>query len=242
MKLAERFYIPDRTGRRDLLLPIVFFRRGDGGEADQMTLNGRREVAEEGQKLFTHPIAEEARIFVRGILTPLEALLGKEPTDGLSRQAQQRTNEARTGSGEDAAEAGRPRAAEEAEEDGFGLVGGGMTGRDPVNYALRSPLGEEPEPGLTARLLQIPHHSAPLRHMTGQISSQAPDEGLVGIGRRTAEAVVDVEDDQRTVMYGTEGVEEEDTVGAAGDGDSQRGAGELEPFERRFDLCEHVSR
>jgi hypothetical protein len=38
------------------------------------------------------------------------------------------------------------------------------------------------------------------------------------------------------------GVEEEDAIGAAGDGDAEGGAGEVEPFERRSDRFEHVSR
>jgi hypothetical protein len=242
VEAAERIYVADRACGGQLLLPEALFEFGDGGEADEMAFNSRREFAEEGHEFFADPIAEEAGVVVGGVVPPRKVPCRKILADGLPGDTQQRSDKAGPGSGQDAAETGWSGTAEEAEEDGLGLVGGGVTRRDPVDDAFSPPLGEEPEAGLTAGLLQISHHRAPLRHVNGQIAGQAADEGFVGIGVGAAEAVVDVEDDEGAVVESAKGVEEEDAIGAAGDGGAEGGAGEVEPFERRSDRFEHVSR
>jgi hypothetical protein len=153
MKFPERIDISHRAGGRELLLPIAFLEFGDRGKPDQMILNGWSEVPEQGQELPSDAIAEEAGVFIGGILPPFEALTRKVLANRHPRHSQQWPEEAGFGSGQNAAETGRSGAAEEAEEDGFGLVGGGVTGCHPVDDTRSPPLGEEPEAGLTARLL-----------------------------------------------------------------------------------------
>lgn len=186
MESTKSIHVTHGTARRELLLPVAFFETSDGGEADQMTFDGGRKIAEDGQQLITNPITQKTVVIVGGVFSPFDALTGKILADGLPRNFEKRPHQARFRPREDATETCGAGAAEKPEENGFGLVGGGMTGCDPIDQPGGAPLGEVPETGLPAILLEITLHRAAFRHITGQIHRQFPDERLVGGGVRAA--------------------------------------------------------
>jgi hypothetical protein len=99
VEAAERIYIADRACGGQLLLPEALFEFGDGGEADEMAFNRRREFAEEGHEFFADPIAEEAGVVVGGVIPPRKAPRSEIFADGLPGDTQQRTDKAGPGSG-----------------------------------------------------------------------------------------------------------------------------------------------
>ncbi len=242
MEASERVYIPYRTVGWHLVLPVALFEAGNSSKTDKMAFHSRSKVTEQRQELFANSIPEKSRVVVRGVLPPFEALPRKILADSLPRYAQERTDNSGPGFGEDTPETGRSSAAEEPEQDSFGLIGGGVAGRDPVDEASVAPLGKVPEAGLTAILLQVPHYRTSRRHVTGQITGQAPDESFVGVGGGTAQAVVDVQDNQWPVMDRTQSVEEENAVSATGNSYAERTTRHSKPVQRRCDRFEHVSR
>ncbi len=242
METSEKVYIPHRSAGWYLFLPVPFFESGDGGKADEMPFDGRRQVSQERQQFFADPIAKEPRVVVRGVLPPGKSLTAKVFAHRLPRYSEQRPNQARLRSGQDAAETGWSRTAEQAEQNGLGLVGGGMPGSDPVDDTGGAPLAEEPEPGSTAGLFQVSLHHSTLRHIAGEIAGQATDELLVGVGGGSAEAMIHMKDNQRAIVQRSQSVEEKYAVRASRDGYAELDAGNAQPVQRRCDLVEHLSR
>jgi len=168
-------------------------------------------------------------------------LTGKVLPDILPGHPEQRSDKAGLSSRQDAAETRRSRTSKEAEENCLGLIRGGVTGCNPIDQTGVAPLGEEPEAGLTARLLEIPHHRPPARHVTGKTASQTPDEGLILVGGSATQAVVYVQDDERSIMQRTQSVEEENAVRSSRYRHSERATGDSQPIQRRCNRVEHVS-
>jgi hypothetical protein len=184
-----------------------------------MGFDGGRQGRENGEEFGADAVAEEAGARVRRVFAPGEAVFGEVGADGVARERKERTDEAGAGGGENAAEAGGSGAAQEAEKDGFGLVGGGMAGGDAVDLTGVDPGGEQTEAFAAAVLFEIAGDGLAGSGEKREIGGELADEGLVGVGGGAAEAVVDVEDDEGSVVAAAESVEEEDTIGAAGDGD-----------------------
>ena len=120
-----------------------------------------------------------------------------------------------------------PRAAQEAKEDGFGLVGARVAERDARRESASEVVAEERIARITGRLLEIARGGGEIEFVETKREfkrgGERTDEFGVGARSVAAQVVIDVHDADGQVPPGgklEENVEEADGVGAAGDCDS----------------------
>jgi hypothetical protein len=138
----------------------------------------------------------------------------------------------------DAGEAGEAGAAENVEENGFGLVVGGVSRGDIASAEFVGGFGQEIIAGLPGSGFEaVGGVCGKVRCGAGdrvfeiELCGERADEGFVGLGGGAAEAVVEVGDDEAALarvgsVKGVQAAEEGNAVGAAGDGDKD---GQISP-------------
>ena len=100
------------------------------------------ELCEFGQNVAADAIALKIEICIGGIFAPRDVVGGEPIANVLPAEFEEGTDDALSGGGPDAAEAGSAGAAEDAEEDGFGLIVEGVAGGDGVTDILRNAIEE----------------------------------------------------------------------------------------------------
>ena len=172
------------------------------------------------------------RLAIGGVFPPGDAALEQELLDLGAVDLDQRPDNALGRDRPNAGQAGGPGAAQETEEDGFGLVGAGVAGGDALDRAARDGFAEEGQPGLARGLLQVVGRlgdgGLAERERQAQPIRQTTHEFGILAGFLAAQAVVQVENAQTEVPAGSEfeqDVEEADGIGAARDGDTDLLAG-----------------
>jgi hypothetical protein len=153
--------------------------------------------------------------------------------------------------GGDAAQALQAGAAQQAVEDGFRLVVGGVAGRDPADAELPGRVGEPGVADLAGVGFEV---SALFRRLGAYIAAgagtvkvwstrkhtavQIDDKYLVSIASFAAQEMVEVSQDDRTGGVGCEdGARQGHAVRAAGDGDDQAA---LDPVKGLEATTNHV--
>jgi hypothetical protein len=231
IKMAHTYQ--DAPVRLDLqpiegLVPVFFLGERPVGGLREDIDNGWIPVAGElWQKLVANAVAGEIERGVGGILSPTDIALSEVGADLFARCFDQRADDAIARDGADPGESCGAGPAEEAEEDGLGLIVAGVAESDAVGFATLDHGPEKVEAEASGGLFQIvAGGNGGVMEVKGQAETvgQVSNKGGVGVGFGAAEAMVDVEEADGEVQV-VEEVEETDGVGAAGDGDGDARAG-----------------
>ena len=172
--------------------PVVFFAVGpDGGRGQgfgEGRVEGGLEFGDDGE---AEPVALEVRVGVGAVFPPGEAALGEPVPDIGTPQVEERPDNAGIGNGANPAESRSTGTAEEAVEDGFGLVVERVAGGD--RERLR---GEEGIADSAGFLFDVAFGERGRWRRNGrrEFVGEMADEGFVVVGFEAAEFVVDVED------------------------------------------------
>ena len=187
-------------------------------------------------------VAGEGGVGVGAVFAPGLVEVAEVELDLVAAHAEQGAKDASLGAagdgdgddGMDAAQAFGPGAAEELEEDGLGLVVGGVRGEDCVCVAGPEEVVEGAVAEGAGGFFQGFAGGDDVGGDVGavevegdvELSAEVGDKGLVDVGFVASDAVVDVDGGESDAqggfgsgVGGVEGAEEGDGVGSAGDGD-----------------------
>jgi hypothetical protein len=217
----------------DLALPVGFFGKGKVGGVGEFLGEGRVPfVGELGEELVAYAVAGEIEGGVSGVFAPGDAAIAEEANDLGALDVDERADDAVGSDGTDGSQPGGSAAAKKAKEDGFRLVGAGVSESDAGRLPVREVVAEERIACVAGGLLEIAVDGGELEIAEGEGEIQSCGEGAdklgVGTGGVAAQIVIDVEDAEGQVPAGEEfeeDVEEADGVGAAGDGNGDAIAG-----------------
>ena len=180
-----------------------------------------------GEEMVADAVAVEGGVEVGSVLAPGEAAGGEPGEQLFAIDVEEGADDAVGGDWTDAGKPGGSGASQESEQDRFGLVGTGVAEGNAVEAELEAGTLEEGVAEAAGAFLEIAVARARIGFVDHDWKRQGPgeisDEGFVGRGFGSAEAVIDVQDGE-TVAQSGERAQEGDRVGAARDGDSDRAA------------------
>ena len=216
-----------------LALPVDFFTERKVGSVGERLGEGGVPLAHElREQLVAYAVAGEIEGRIGGVFAPGNAAITEEANDLRALDVDQRADHAVGCDGAYGSQPGGARAAQEAKEDGFGLVGACMAERDARRKSASQVVAEKRIPRVAGGLLEIALGGGEIEFVETKREFKRGGERTdeLGIGARSvaAQIVIDVHDADRQVPPGgklEENVEEADGVGAAGDSDSNAIAG-----------------
>ena len=150
----------------------------------------------------------------------------RKSSDLRALDVDQRADDAASRDRPDGGQSGGAAAAQEAKEHGFGLVGAGVSERDPRRESAREVIVEEGEARVARGLLQIARRGGEIEIVERERKIERGGETAdkLGVAARgvAAKVVVDVQHAERQVparCQFEQHVQQADGIGAAGDGD-----------------------
>ncbi len=210
----------------DFSFPVALLVFCQGGEICQGFFQARVErFGQQRQDIVTQAIACVGAILVGCVLSPGDGPPAEPILNFGARQFQQRPDQAWFGDRQDARKAGESGAAEDAIQDGFGLIGPGVSGGDALQEAGVQQLPVEPETDAARGLLQVVRQGRDVGAMEierkSKLFGELANELGVAVRGIAANAVLDMNHAQLQVparRQFAEGMEQEDGIRAAGDG------------------------
>jgi hypothetical protein len=217
----------ERSQSIDLALPVRFFGEGELGRVRERPGEFGVPLADElGKQLVADAVAGEIQRRVGGIFAPGNAAVAEEANDLRAFDVDQRADDAMGCNGSDGSQPGGSAAAQEAKENGFGLVGACVAERDARRKSTSQVSAEKGIAGIAGGLLEIARGGREIELVESERKIECGGEGAdefgVAAGSVAAQIVIDVHDAKGQIPPGgefQEDVEEADRVGAAGDRD-----------------------
>jgi hypothetical protein len=177
---AERFH-QDRRGKTiDIGFAPTFFLSRDIRRVRQYLANVGIPFARQlGQQRVPDAIARESWIAIRRVLAPFDSPRSQMSLDFSAADLKKRANETFPPRGfslaspklddrQDPGQTGDARAAQQAEENGFGLIVEGMASGDVIRHAFFDQAREESPPDLASCIFEISALRFPLTQRTTQ--------------------------------------------------------------------------
>lgn len=175
-------------------------------------------------QLGAEAVAGKAGVGVRGVFPPGDAAGTQEMFGVAAGDVKQWANDAFAGDGEDAGEPAPAGAAEEAEEDGFGLIRTGVPGGNTIEQELLARRGEKGKASAARGIFEVARVGWQLDAVAekGEVSGSGKfaHEGFVGVGFSAAQAMVEMKHGGCPAELG-EGFEQGDGIAPAGDGKAE---------------------
>ena len=217
-----------RKAAADFRLPVFLLVAVERASVDEDAAeSGVPFALDLGEEMVADAVAVEGGVEVGSVLAPGEAAGGEPGEQLFAIDVEERADDAVGGDWTDAGKPGGSGASQESEQDGFGLVGTGVAEGNAVEAELEAGTLEEGVAEAAGAFLEIAVARARIGFVDHDWKRQSPgeiaDEGFVGRGFGSAEAVIDVQDGD-TVAQSGERAQEGDRVGSARDGDSDRAA------------------
>jgi len=174
------------------------------------------------------PIAGVGAILIGCVLAPGDCAGAQPSLDVRSIDFEQRPNDAIAGDRENAAQSRQARAAKRPVEHGLGLIGASVPGGDAIEHAAAQQFPIKVQPDVAGRLLLVILDGGDVGAVKMkrklEIASDVPHEFGVFDRCGAADTVFDVDDAQRERPIRGElahGVQQENGIGSARDGDAQ---------------------
>lgn len=198
----------------------IFFLGNDGGEAGKGGIDfGVEFLTDLREEMMAEPIAAVMGLQVGGVFAP-ENVTGLKPlAQAGTGDVQQGTEDGAVAVIEDAGETGGAGAAEQAEEDGFGLVFKGVSGEDDVDGTGGEPVVAEVAEGFLARAGGL---DVVDEQFAAEGGGQLADVGFIGFAFGASQAIVDMQKGDGQVGLGAK-AGECDRVATTADGDAETG-------------------
>jgi hypothetical protein len=199
---AGRFH-QDRTGEAiDIGFAPTFFLSCDIRRVRQYLANvGIPFACQLGQQRVPDAIARESWIAIRRVLAPFDSPRSQMSLDFSAADLEQRTNETLPRHGQDPRQTGDARAAQQAEENGFGLIVESMASGDVIRHALLDQAREESPPDLASYIFEISVLRRRLRFVPIKREtvsrSDLRNEALVFLRRLPAPLMIDMRDSDK---------------------------------------------
>lgn len=219
--------------RRELVLelsiPIGFFVASEVGQVCECLINPRiKAVAQEGQDLVAETVAGVGAVVISCVLAPGEGV-GSQPGFNLAAvDFKERADESFARDRQDSGETRESRPAEDAVEDGFGLIVARVTCSDAIDYAGCDQAGIEGQAGVAGGLFEVTVHGGDVGLMEvkreRERGGELGDEFGIGLGSGAANAVINVGDAELEVPARgqfAEGVQKEDGIRSARNRDAE---------------------
>jgi hypothetical protein len=196
---AGRFHQDRRGETIDIgFAPTFFLSRDIRGVCQYLANLGIPFARKLGQEQVPDAIARESQVAIRRVLAPFDSPRSQVSLDFGAADLEQRTNKTLPRNREDPRQTGDARTAQQAEENGFGLIVEGMASGDAIRRAILDQAREESPPDLASRIFEI----SALRHRLRFVPikreavsrGDSRDEALVFLRCLPAPFVVDMRD------------------------------------------------